>query len=259
ARARVRGAKIDLEAPSEPVRIAIGEARYAQLLDNLRSNVMKYAPAGESIDVTVAAAENLGKVTVTDHGLGIPREHLGRIFDRFYRVGGTADAIAGQGLGLSICKEIVTAHGGHIWAESEGPGRGSTFSFTLPLEVGVLLGVAVLRGTQRSAPRRRSREEGPEARDAHNVYGRGPPALRTERDRCERHEPTVRAADHADAIGRRDAGFGEPRGRRIEVAHRVHSESHVVERHVGAAVAGRAADVRLEHVEPCRDESDREW
>ena len=136
ARARVRGAKIDLEAPSEPVRVAIGEARYAQLLDNLISNAMKYSPAGESIDVTIAAAEKLGKVTVTDHGLGIPREHLGRIFDRFYRVGGTADAIAGQGLGLSICKEIVTAHGGKIWAESEGPGRGSTFSFTLPLAVG---------------------------------------------------------------------------------------------------------------------------
>ncbi len=136
ARARVRGARIDLEAPSEPVRVAIGEARFAQLLDNLISNAMKYSPAGESIDVTIAVAENLGKVTVTDHGLGIPPEHLGRIFDRFYRVGGTADAVAGQGLGLSICKEIVTAHGGHIWAESEGPGRGSAFSFTLPLAVG---------------------------------------------------------------------------------------------------------------------------
>ncbi|MDP9274576.1 MAG: cell wall metabolism sensor histidine kinase WalK, partial [Chloroflexota bacterium] len=54
----------------------------------------------------------------------------------FYRVGGAADPVAGQGLGLSICKEIVTAHGGRIWAESEGPGRGSTFSFTLPLAVG---------------------------------------------------------------------------------------------------------------------------
>jgi len=136
ARARVRGARIDLDAPREPVRVAIGEARFAQLLDNLISNAMKYSPAGESIDVTIAVAENLGKVTVTDHGLGIPPEHLGRIFDRFYRVGGTADAVAGQGLGLSICKEIVTAHGGHIWAESEGPGRGSAFSFTLPLAVG---------------------------------------------------------------------------------------------------------------------------
>ena len=136
ARARVRGAKIDLDAPTDPVRVAIGEARFAQLLDNLISNAMKYSPPGESILVTVAVADSLGKVTVTDHGLGIPAEHLARVFDRFYRVGGTSDAIAGQGLGLSICKEIVTAHGGKIWAESKGPGQGSTFSFTLPLAVG---------------------------------------------------------------------------------------------------------------------------
>jgi signal transduction histidine kinase len=136
ARARVRGAKIDLDAPTEPVRVAIGEARFAQLLDNLISNAMKYSPPGESILVTISATETMGKVSVTDHGLGIPAEHLARVFDRFYRVGGTADAVAGQGLGLSICKEIVAAHGGKIWADSEGPGKGSTFSFTLPLAVG---------------------------------------------------------------------------------------------------------------------------
>jgi signal transduction histidine kinase len=136
ARARVRGAKVDLDAPTDPVRVAIGEARFAQLLDNLISNAMKYSPPGESILVAISATNGVGKVTVTDHGLGIPTEHLARVFDRFYRVGGTADAVAGQGLGLSICKEIVTAHGGKIWAESEGPGHGSTFSFTLPLAVG---------------------------------------------------------------------------------------------------------------------------
>jgi signal transduction histidine kinase len=136
ARARVRGAKIDLEAAAEPVRVSIGEARFAQLLDNLISNAMKYSPAGEPIVVTVGVADAVGKVTVADQGMGIPPEHLARVFDRFYRVGGTADAVAGQGLGLSICKEIVTAHGGRIWAESEGPGHGSTFSFTLPLAVG---------------------------------------------------------------------------------------------------------------------------
>ena len=75
-------------------------------------------------------------VSVADQGIGIPPEDLARVFERFYRVGGSADAVAGQGLGLSICKEIVTAHGGRIWAESEGQGRGSTFSFTLPLAVG---------------------------------------------------------------------------------------------------------------------------
>jgi len=135
ARARIRGARLDLEAPAEPVRIAIGEARFAQLLDNLISNAIKYSPTGEPILVSITVEQSVGRVSVIDHGMGIPAEHLGRIFDRFYRVGGTADAAAGQGLGLSICKEIVTAHGGKIWAESEGTGRGSTFAFTLPLAV----------------------------------------------------------------------------------------------------------------------------
>jgi signal transduction histidine kinase len=135
ARARVRGAKIDLEAPAEPVRMAIGEARFAQLLDNLISNAMKYSPIAEPILVSIEVAESVGKVSVTDHGIGIPAEQLARVFERFYRVGGTTDPVAGQGLGLSICKEIVTAHGGKIWAESAGPGLGSTFSFTLPLAV----------------------------------------------------------------------------------------------------------------------------
>ena len=137
ARARVQGAKIDLDAPLEPVRVAISDARFAQLLDNLISNAMKYSPAGEPILVSIALAdEGNAKVSVVDNGMGIPAEHLDRVFDRFYRVGGTAGAVTGQGLGLSICKEIVTAHGGKIWAESRGPGRGSTFSFTLPLAVG---------------------------------------------------------------------------------------------------------------------------
>ena len=143
ARARIRGAKIDLEAPTAPVRVAIGEARFAQLLDNLISNAMKYSRPSTPILVTITVAgagasgrEATGQISVADQGIGIPPEQLSKVFDRFYRVGGTGDPVAGQGLGLSICKEIVTAHGGRIWAESEGPGRGSTFSFTLPLAVG---------------------------------------------------------------------------------------------------------------------------
>src|SRR5437879_5860912 len=136
ARARIRGARIDLDAPAQPVRVAIGRARFAQILDNLISNAIKYSPTAEPILVSIQTDATSGKVSVVDQGMGIPTEHLARVFDRFYRVGGTADAVAGQGLGLSICKEIVTAHGGKIWAESEGPGRGSTFSFTLPLAIG---------------------------------------------------------------------------------------------------------------------------
>jgi signal transduction histidine kinase len=136
ARAGIRGARIDLEAPAVLIRVAIGAARFAQLLDNLISNAMKYSPAGEPILVTLAVVDGHSQISVTDQGVGIAAEHLTRVFDRFYRAGGTADAVAGQGLGLSICKEIVIAHGGKIWAESEGAGHGSTFSFTLPLAVG---------------------------------------------------------------------------------------------------------------------------
>jgi signal transduction histidine kinase len=136
ARAGIRGARIDFEAPAVLIRVAIGAARFAQLLDNLISNAMKYSPAGEPILVTLAVVDGHSQVSVTDQGVGIAAEHLTRVFDRFYRAGGTADAVAGQGLGLSICKEIVIAHGGKIWAESEGAGHGSTFSFTLPLAVG---------------------------------------------------------------------------------------------------------------------------
>jgi len=118
------------------VRVAIGEARFAQLLDNLIANAMKYSRPASPILVTITTEESQGRVSVADQGIGIPAEHLARVFDRFYRVGGSADAVAGQGLGLSICKEIVTAHGGKIWAESAGPGQGSTFSFTLPLAIG---------------------------------------------------------------------------------------------------------------------------
>ena len=82
--------------------------------------------------VRVATDDGQGRVSVSDAGIGIAKDNLDRVFERFYRVEGSAP-VAGQGLGLSICKEIVAAHGGRIWAESEGPGRGSTFTFTLPL------------------------------------------------------------------------------------------------------------------------------
>ena len=135
ARARVRGARIDLDAPAGPVRVAIGEARFAQILDNLISNALKYSRPAAPIVVTISVEGGHGMVSVADQGIGIPPDDLARVFDRFYRIGGTADAVAGQGLGLSICKEIVTAHGGKIWVESAGSGHGSTFSFTLPLAV----------------------------------------------------------------------------------------------------------------------------
>jgi histidine kinase len=73
-------------------------------------------------------------MTVTDTGIGIPAEHLPHIFERFYRVDKSRSrAGGGSGIGLTIAKHLVEAHGGRIWAESAGAGQGSTFSFTLPL------------------------------------------------------------------------------------------------------------------------------
>src|SRR5439155_1350366 len=84
------GATIDLDAPAESVRLAIGHARFAQLLDNLLANALKYSSPAQPIVVRVNAGEGEGKVSVTDRGVGIPNEHLARIFDRFYRVGGAS-------------------------------------------------------------------------------------------------------------------------------------------------------------------------
>jgi K+-sensing histidine kinase KdpD len=102
-----------------------------QVLQNLISNALKYSPAGGQIKVTVGPSDQPEEVlfAVRDQGLGIPEEYLGRLFQKYIRVdSGEAGKIKGTGLGLWICREIIKAHGGRIWVESE-VGRGSTFKF----------------------------------------------------------------------------------------------------------------------------------
>lgn len=73
-------------------------------------------------------------ISVADQGLGISREQLGMIFDRFYQVDSTSTRRhGGMGIGLALCQAIIQAHGGRIWGESDGPGQGSTFIMTLPI------------------------------------------------------------------------------------------------------------------------------
>jgi PAS domain S-box-containing protein len=122
-------------APGLPM-VKADPERVWQVLLNLLSNARKYSPEGGVIDVSARAqpeAEAV-EVCIADQGLGIPPEALPRLFGEFYRVQ-TPDRrkIAGTGLGLSICRKIIRAHGGEIWAESEGPGTGSRFRFTLPI------------------------------------------------------------------------------------------------------------------------------
>jgi signal transduction histidine kinase len=106
-------------------------ARLEQVVQNLLTNAIKYAPEGRNIDIGVSANADDVTISVRDEGLGIAADQLPQLFERFYRVA-TTRGLEGSGLGLYVCQGITSAHGGRIWAASEGPGRGSTFSFTLP-------------------------------------------------------------------------------------------------------------------------------
>jgi two-component system sensor histidine kinase VicK len=104
-----------------------------QVLRNLLSNAVKYSPNGGTITVQGRKDEGRLLIQVSDQGIGIPEEDLDKVFERFYRVENEiTQNIRGVGLGLPVCRGIVEAHGGRIWAEST-LGVGSVFSFTLPI------------------------------------------------------------------------------------------------------------------------------
>jgi len=104
------------------------------VLTNLAGNALQYTPRGGSVTLNVEVVGSTAQFAVKDTGLGIPAEHLAHIFDRFYRVDKSRSrARGGSGIGLTIARHLVEAHGGQIWAQSDGAGRGSAFFFTLPL------------------------------------------------------------------------------------------------------------------------------
>ena len=107
--------------------------RIRQVLMNVLSNALKYSPEGSTVTVSVAADERSATVRVRDEGIGLDRSELARLFRRGYRAE-SARKVPGGGLGLYFSKGIVAAHGGRMWAESPGHGRGSAFCFTLPLQ-----------------------------------------------------------------------------------------------------------------------------
>jgi signal transduction histidine kinase len=110
--------------------------RLSQVVDNLLSNADKYSPADTPIAVRTKLHNGRVRIGVIDHGVGISREHLPRLFDRFYRVpAADSSGPSGFGLGLSIVRDLVEAHGGQVEVESDGPGTGCTFSVVLPVAV----------------------------------------------------------------------------------------------------------------------------
>jgi two-component system OmpR family sensor kinase len=108
--------------------------RLAQVMNNLMTNALRHTPEGGRIVVSATAVTGAVEVSVTDNGEGIPAEDLPHVFDRFWRADHSRSrAGGGSGLGLAIVRAMVQAHGGQVRAASDGPGKGSTFSFTLPV------------------------------------------------------------------------------------------------------------------------------
>ena len=107
--------------------------RIRQVLMNLLTNAIKYSPEGSTVTVSIAVDERNAAVRVRDEGIGLEAAELTQLFRRGYRTR-PARGVGGEGLGLYFSKGIIAAHGGRMWAESAGPGKGSTFTFTLPLE-----------------------------------------------------------------------------------------------------------------------------
>ena len=108
------------------------ERRIRQVLMNLLSNALKYSPEGSTVTVSVTTDERSATVRVCDEGVGLDEDELPQVFRRGYRAA-SAGRVKGDGLGLYFAHGLVAKHGGRMWAESLGHGRGSTFSFSLPL------------------------------------------------------------------------------------------------------------------------------
>jgi len=108
--------------------------RIGQVLTNILSNALKYSPKAEKVIVKTHVKDSVVTVSVQDFGIGISKDYHERVFERFFRVAGDDEkTYPGLGIGLFLCREIITRHNGKIWVDSE-KGKGSTFSFTLPIE-----------------------------------------------------------------------------------------------------------------------------
>ncbi|WP_376796003.1 ATP-binding protein [Thermogemmatispora sp.] len=131
-----RQVRVELEEDLPPV--PVDYLQLCQVLTNLIENAVRHTPASSPIEIEARRQDGYVQVSVADRGPGIPPADLERIFDKFYRVrrgggaGGGGGRAGGTGLGLAVCKGLVEAHGGRIWAENR-QGGGALFAFTLPL------------------------------------------------------------------------------------------------------------------------------
>ena len=128
-----RGVAVDSQLPTDLPPVDADRERVHQVLFNLVDNAVRFTPAGGAVTVSAHAFNGSVEIRVADTGVGIPPEHLPRLFERFYRADPSRSREdGGTGIGLAIARSVVEAHGGHIKAESE-LGAGSVFTFDLPV------------------------------------------------------------------------------------------------------------------------------
>jgi len=123
--------EIDNNIPGDFI-IKADKLQLTELFDNLTSNSVKYSPDGGKITIDVKKDENIVNVSIHDDGAGMTEEQLGHLFEEFYKADKSRHDFDSSGLGMPIAKRIVEKHGGKIWAESPGLGKGTTIFFTIP-------------------------------------------------------------------------------------------------------------------------------
>ena len=124
--------KFEVILPEEPVELHADKEKMGQVLKNLLSNAAKYSPEGGLIKVIGEVLTDHYQISIEDQGIGMTSEQVEKVFDKFYRGDASDSAIDGTGLGMTVVKYIVEAHGGKVWVESE-LGKGTTVRFTIPI------------------------------------------------------------------------------------------------------------------------------
>ena len=149
-----KGVRLDVEAAADLPRVEVDPDRVAQVLGNLLDNALRHTLPGGEVVVRLqpGAQRDEVRVTVSDTGSGIPEEHLPNIFERFYRADRARTRTGGgSGIGLAVVKQLVEAHGGRVWAESQ-PEEGTAFRFVLPAAGPGTLEAARLRNDEGWSP-----------------------------------------------------------------------------------------------------------
>ena len=134
-----KGVSLKLNIPDDLPEVSVDTHRIGQVFINLVGNSLQYTPPGGVVTITAEEQNNQILIIISDTGIGLSAENLSHIFTRFYRVDKSRSrAGGGSGIGLTIAKHLVESHGGKIWAESPGLGKGSTFKVILPLSLPTL-------------------------------------------------------------------------------------------------------------------------